>query len=459
MTSLGNATSFERFCCSAKRFRRAQINDVNDLLRVTNTCFYDLNISFGAQLDIILDYAYGNTSYREEDCPVQAEICLTNSTPSQILYLCLWAVVLCTAIASNLTVITAVHKISYIRENVGNFLISSLAFSDLLVGVFIIPVKMKYAYNNSQLCSLNLCRFYITADTALFSISITNLLFISMDRLFALNFPYRYQATMTVKKCKYIIIAIWIYGTMWGLMSNVKWHDIGESSINIMNHQCMVDDNPIYVATIYVIVFYIPATIMLVIYYRIFCIATFHAKAIHKNGVKSLDRDTFVLEVPSSTCEQDDENSGALVNNNSGGYATTAATNWNVAASGGGGKETDSDCSTASTKKRASKIYTIIRQSKTIFKASKTVATTVLTFVVCWFPVSVYALVIAFSKNNKEKSQIKWFHVVFVDMFPLINSMLNPFIYAIMNKQYRRAFKSILIKFKRWLAQWFFFCL
>ena len=87
-----------------------------------------------------------------------------------------------------------------------------------------------------------------------------------------------------------------------------------------------------------------------------------------------------------------------------------------------------------------------MRQSKTILKASKTVATVYGTFFICWFPVSVYSLKIAFSEEQDSRAELKWLHIMLVEVLPLFNSLLNPFIYAIMNKQYRRAFKSIFAR-------------
>ena len=69
--------------------------------------------------------------------------CSTPTTPSHIAYMCLWLVLLIITVSSNFTVIMAIYRISYLRENAGNFFIASLALSDMLIGLFILPVRMK----------------------------------------------------------------------------------------------------------------------------------------------------------------------------------------------------------------------------------------------------------------------------------------------------------------------------
>lgn len=74
-------------------------------------------------------------------------------------------------------------------------------------------------------------------------------------------------------------------------------------------------------------------------------------------------------------------------------------------------------------------------------KAAKTVAVVIGAFVVCWGPFFVLNLIYALCKKCSplpEESVLtaKWLHYV--------NSVLNPIIYACMNKEFRSAFKKLL---------------
>ena len=69
--------------------------------------------------------------------------------------------------------------------------IVSLAVSDLLVGLHIVPVKLKNAYHNLYFCNdISLCHTYITIDIILFVASITNLFVLTIDRyvIFGIRF-------------------------------------------------------------------------------------------------------------------------------------------------------------------------------------------------------------------------------------------------------------------------------
>ena len=74
-------------------------------------------------------------------------------------------------------------------------------------------------------------------------------------------------------------------------------------------------------------------------------------------------------------------------------------------------------------------------------KAAKTVGAVIGAFVICWGPFFVLNLIYALCKSClplPEESVLaaKWLHYV--------NSVLNPIIYACMNKEFRSAFKKIL---------------
>ena len=87
------------------------------------------------------------------------------------------------ALIGNLTLILVIFTTQTIRKMTISVFIASLALSDFLVGVIIIPVKLKKAYHNLYFCdTISLCRVYITTDNILFAASITNLFILTIDR-------------------------------------------------------------------------------------------------------------------------------------------------------------------------------------------------------------------------------------------------------------------------------------
>ena len=91
------------------------------------------------------------------------------------------------------------------------YFIACLAVADLLVGIFIGPVR---AYGQSvghgSLRNIHLCRFILWIDNLVFSASICSLSFISFDRYLKISKPLHYRSRMTTSKSLKIIFIIWL---------------------------------------------------------------------------------------------------------------------------------------------------------------------------------------------------------------------------------------------------------
>ena len=340
-------------------------------------------------------------------------------------------------VSSNLLVIFSIFKTTKLRSNIANLFILSLAFSDLFVGLFIIPVKIKKSLNNMHFC-LNdrWCRFYITTDNVFFSISITNLLVIAIDRYIALHYTYAYPRILTRTRAKIIIAALWFYGMIWGFLANIPWDDSGNDAITINRGSCVLE-NAYYIYSVFVLVFSIPVIVMGVIYIRIFLIARHHANDIvnstslsHNNNHKQHHQNGDTQHENTSLIKEKKKKRRSILKGIRSSF-------------------------TSSRRHDSAQYY------KMIFKASKTVATVYGTFVVSWTPVCIISVLLhacakCFDAEPTESGE-KWYTVVFINFLPILTSMANPFIYAILSKQYRRAFKKILLgvypKSFRWMRE------
>ena len=88
------------------------------------------------------------------------------------------------ALVGNLMVITAVLHARKLRHSPSGMFILSLAVSDLLVSLLIVPLKVNIVSHNLYFCqSIHLCRTYITLDNILFVASITNLFLLTGELL------------------------------------------------------------------------------------------------------------------------------------------------------------------------------------------------------------------------------------------------------------------------------------
>ena len=99
------------------------------------------------------------------------------------------------------------------------YFIACLAVADLLVGIFIGPVKV-YRLNldhKSRLdISIHLCRFMVWIDTLAVTASVYTLMFISFDRHIKISKPLQHRSRMTTLKSLKIIFIIWLIPTIFG---------------------------------------------------------------------------------------------------------------------------------------------------------------------------------------------------------------------------------------------------
>lgn len=428
--------NFQRFCCVHDRFKEAIVGEMESLEQMhnaTKVCFNDLNMTDEGVVYSVFNIILGSTKLKEDDCQPTSSI--------HVGYICLWVFIMITILSANFFVIIAVNRVAELRKNFSNFFIMSLAATDFFVGLFIVPVKILFAYNNLNLYSQALCRFYITTDTALFSTSVSTLIVISIDRYLIITYPYKHQRWLTMLRCKLMIACVWIYGGVWGLMSNMNWHDLKKPSILINSeNNCVINENPGYVATVYVVVFYIPVIILFFTYLNVLSIARNHAREISR---------TFSVPI---TTHADDETQiqnfekSQRENPNEASVTTTLA----------------SSQVRRNKRGKSSRVTNMknLRLRQMTIKATRSVVAVYGTFIFCWLPVSVFSFAVAFKKTLVIGSEVpaKWFYHIFVEVLPVVNSMLNPFLYAFMNKDYRKAYKLILKRFWNSLTTMDFCC-
>ncbi|XP_033126754.1 trace amine-associated receptor 7f-like [Anneissia japonica] len=133
----------------------------------------------------------------------------------------------------NALVFLTVYSIPSLHT-VSNVLLASLACSDFLLAVFGLPLA---AYANVR-SGVNIRDTSIKADILYipvyvsFPVSAWHLLFISLDRYFAISYPYKYQARATIQRTFYLIIFSWVIGITWGLVPLFGGLEIDEDCLS-----------------------------------------------------------------------------------------------------------------------------------------------------------------------------------------------------------------------------------
>ncbi|XP_060633957.2 D(1B) dopamine receptor [Anolis sagrei] len=194
----------------------------------------------------------------------------------------------------NALVCAAILGSRHLRAKVTNIFIVSLAVSDLLVALLVMPWKAAAEVAGYWPFGA-FCSVWVAFDIMCSTASILNLCVISLDRYWAIASPFRYERKMTPK------VALAMAGLAWALALLVSfvpvqlnWHkgqevvatpsapsftasspssSWMESEMSPANEHCDSSLNRTYAIASSLISFYIPVAIMIATYTRIYRIA------------------------------------------------------------------------------------------------------------------------------------------------------------------------------------------
>lgn len=480
---------FLKFCCLYKQLKQLSNEaTVPDLERLITPCFIGDEVFEARNQSMKIRttvrwFLKNATQYSNEHCPQEIALneCDMPTQPGKIVYVSIWAFIMAMIVCTNILVISAIIKVPNLRSNVANLFIMSLSLSDLCVGIFVVPVKAGFAKHNMRFCfNMDVCRFYIIADTTFFVTSIMNLLVIAVDRHLALNYPYKYPNWMTRPRAKLIICFTWLYGIISGALTNLKFDNVNGNPIRIQNKNCSMSNNTFYVYILFFLNFGVPVLVMGIIYFRILMITKHHARNISESSIMNNNNNnnfTVIQNEKHSTTNEKQQHEQN--NNNNGSSKETVQQNTNkdplpvvmtlenqnttikpeslpsktVSMSEHGHELNIKKADRYVLRRSSSK--TIGQYRKLVLKATKIVAVVYGTYVLCWFPTCVFSIALSICRPCFEDNVNIWFYIIGIEILPIANSMLNVFIYALMNNEFRRGFKKMLnsVKLVKFIKQ------
>ncbi|XP_016358209.1 D(1) dopamine receptor-like [Sinocyclocheilus anshuiensis] len=300
---------------------------------------------------------------------------------------CLLCALILWTLLGNALVCAAVLRFRHLRAKVTHVFIASLAVSDLLVAVLVMPWKAAAEVAGFWPFGA-FCDVWVAFDIMCSTASILNLCVISVDRYWAISSPFRYERKMTPRVAFVMVGAAWTLSVLISFIPvQLDWHkaDAGAAEPNASDvDSCDSSLSREYAISSSLISFYIPVAIMIVTYTRIYRIAQVQIRRI-----ASLER----------------------------------------AAEHAQSRRSD---------------RSLHRSLKTSFqretKVLKTLSVIMGVFVCCWLPFFVLNCVVPFCRREPCVSDTTF--DVFV-WFGWSNSSLNPVIYAF-NAEFRRGFSSLL---------------
>lgn len=179
-------------------------------------------------------------------------------------------IIIIVTIVGNILVCIAVCIVRKLRRPC-NYLLVSLAVSDLCVAILVMPMALLYEVSGKWNFGFMMCNLWVSFDVLSCTASILNLCMISVDRYYAITKPLEYGVKRTPKRMILCVVFVWLGAACISLpplivLGNDYREDNGVSF-------CSVCQN--YGYQIYATLgsFYIPLTVMITVYYKIFCAA------------------------------------------------------------------------------------------------------------------------------------------------------------------------------------------
>ncbi|XP_052379469.1 trace amine-associated receptor 1-like [Oncorhynchus keta] len=200
-----------------------------------------------------------------------------------LLYLLLGSISVLTVCGNLLVIIPIIHFKQLHTPT--NYLILSLAVSDLLLGVLVMPPRMVYSVESCWYFGDLFCKVQTSTDVMLSNTSILNLCFISIDRYYAVCRPLLYRTKITVHVVLIMMLVTWtgsaivVFGMIFLGISTWGMEDFYYKNV-ACEGGCILFQNKVSSTASSVLSFFIPGVGLLSIYLKIFIIAQRQARSI-----------------------------------------------------------------------------------------------------------------------------------------------------------------------------------
>ncbi|XP_069830304.1 trace amine-associated receptor 4-like [Dendropsophus ebraccatus] len=179
-------------------------------------------------------------------------------------------------IVGNLMVIISVSHFQQLHTPT-NFLILSLAATDFLLGLMVMPYSMFRSITACWYYGDLFCKLHSCIDMTLCTTSIFHLFFIAVDRYYAICHPLHYSRKITIPVIVVYIFVSWSLPCLYSftlVLSNLNVAGIeGQSTLVPCVGSCSLVFNKMWAVITSLLCFFIPGTLMIGIYMHIFSVA------------------------------------------------------------------------------------------------------------------------------------------------------------------------------------------
>ncbi|XP_076581914.1 trace amine-associated receptor 13c-like [Chaetodon auriga] len=213
-------------------------------------------------------------------------------TPKAMFIKTLLSCIALLTVTLNLLVIISISHFRQLQTPT-NLILLSLAVSDLLVGLTVMPPSIGMLQPCRSLGKIS-CVLLYPLGFLLTSASVGNMVLISMDRYVAICYPLRYSSTVTPSRVQICVSLCWICSVIY---NTIILKDYLSQIIlsNSCYQECKVIINYISGAVDLLLTFFGPVTVIIVLYVRVFVVAVSQARVM-RSQISAVKTNTVTVK-------------------------------------------------------------------------------------------------------------------------------------------------------------------
>ncbi|CAB3363051.1 octopamine receptor beta-2R-like [Cloeon dipterum] len=373
----------------------------------------------------------GNSSNLSQEFDAQNQTANVDaySDPITLAVLCfksfVMGTIIFTSIGGNLLVIVSVMRHRKLLV-ITNYFVVSLAFADMLVAILAMTFNFSVQLTDTWMFGPIMCDVWNSFDVFFSTVSILHLCFISVDRYFAIVLPLQYPIYITERTVGVFLGITWLCPIFISFVPIfLGWYTTAENLTNRQLHpnECDFIVNMSFAIFSSLVSFWIPGSIMVFTYHRIFLEANRQERMLHNR----LGNDFNMHHLHNI---EDVSASPSIA-----GSGSCTALNFHDASHEHHHQHHPHHPQQPVLSHKE-------RKMKREHKAAKTLGFIMGTFIICWLPFFLWYDITNLCGDFCP--QVPDVAVAIVFWIGYLNSALNPVIYAHFNKEFREAFRDTL---------------